>query len=56
VQHLTDILRESYKTELMGLRERLRTLEGVANPIMRNENPGASPPSDNSRKPQAKRD
>ena len=57
VQHLTDILRESYKTELMGLRERLRMLEGVANPIMRNDNPGASPaPSDNSRKPQAKRD
>jgi chromosome segregation ATPase len=56
VQHLTDILRESYKTELMGLRERLRTLEGVANPIMRNESPGASPPPDTSRKPQAKRD
>ena len=57
VQHLTDILRESYKTELMGLRERLRILEGVANPTMRNENSGASPgPSDTSRKPQAKRD
>jgi len=59
VQRLTDILRESYKTELMGLRERLRTLEGVANPAMpsRNDNPGSSPtPSDTSRKPQAKRD
>jgi hypothetical protein len=59
VQRLTDILRESYKTELMGLRERLRTLEGVANPAMpsRNENPGSSPASsDPSRKPQAKRD
>jgi len=59
VQRLTDILRETYKTELMGLRERLRTLEGVANPAMpsRNENPVSSPtPSDNGRKPQAKRD
>lgn len=57
VQRLTDILRESYKTELMGLRERLRMLESVANPTMRTESSGASPaPSDTSRKPQAKRD
>lgn len=56
-QRLTDILRESYKTELMGLRERLRMLEGVANPTMRNETSGSSTaPSDTSRKPQAKRD
>jgi chromosome segregation ATPase len=63
VQRLTDILRESYKTELLGLRERLRILEGVANPMSnptshsRKDDPGTSPSSlDPGRKPQAKRD
>jgi hypothetical protein len=63
VQRLTDILRESYKTELLGLRERLRILEGVANPTSNptsqhnNEGLGTSvAPSDASRKSQAKRD
>lgn len=59
VERLTGLLRESYKTELMGLRERLRTLEGVANSTMpsRDDNPGSAPaPSDTSRRPQAKRD
>lgn len=59
VQRLTDILRESYKTELLGLRERLRILEGVANPTSqsRNDSSGTSSvPSDASRKSQAKRD
>ncbi|WP_447986344.1 hypothetical protein [Nitrospira sp. Nam74] len=63
VQRLTDILRESYKTELLGLRERLRILEGVANPTSnptsqsKNEGLGTSAgPSDASRKSQAKRD
>jgi septal ring factor EnvC (AmiA/AmiB activator) len=59
VQRLTDILRESYKTELLGLRERLRILEGVANPTSqsRSDSSGISPvPSDASRKSQAKRD
>ena len=63
VQRLTDILRESYKTELLGLRERLRILEGVANPMsnptsqFRKDDPGTSPaPLAPSPKPQAKRD
>ena len=59
VERLTGLLRESYKTELMGLRERLRTLEGVANSTIpsRDDNPGpAAAPSDTSRRPQAKRD
>ena len=59
VERLTGLLRESYKTELMGLRERLRTLEGVANSTIpsRDDNPGPSAaPSDTSRRPQAKRD
>lgn len=59
VQRLTDILRESYKTELLGLRERLRILEGVANPTSQsrsdNSGPPVSPP-DTNRKSQAKRD
>ena len=58
VQRLTDILRESYKTELLGLRERLRVLEGVANPSgqPRNEHSSAAPiPSDSTRQPQTKR-
>lgn len=58
VQRLTDILRESYKTELLGLRERLRILEGVANPTsqLHNEHPSAAALPDTDRKPQAKRD
>ena len=58
VQRLTDILRESYKTELLGLRERLRILEGVANPTsqLHDEHSSAAALSDSGRKPQAKRD
>ncbi|MBA2251883.1 MAG: hypothetical protein H0W13_04135 [Nitrospirales bacterium] len=59
VQRLTDILRESYKTELLGLRERLRILEGMANPTSqpRNDSSGIPvAPSDAGRKSQAKRD
>jgi chromosome segregation ATPase len=59
VQHLTDILRESYKTELLGLRERLRILEGVANPTSQSRNDSSAlpaAPSDTGRKSQAKRD
>lgn len=63
VQRLTDILRESYKTELLGLRERLRILEGVANPTsnptsqFKNEGLGTSAaPSEAGGKSQAKRD
>jgi DNA anti-recombination protein RmuC len=58
VQRLTDILRESYKTELLGLRERLRILEGVANPTsqFRNEHSSAAPVPDTGRKSQAKRE
>jgi hypothetical protein len=58
VQRLTDILRESYKTELLGLRERLRILEGVANPTsqFRSENSGPIPAPPDTKKPQAKRD
>jgi len=58
VQRLTDILRESYKTELLGLRERLRILEGVANPssTFRHGDSPTPPPADAHRGPQAKRD
>jgi uncharacterized membrane protein YgaE (UPF0421/DUF939 family) len=59
VQRLTDILRESYETELLGLRERLRILEGVANPTSQSRNESSAipvAPSDTSRKSQAKRD
>ena len=60
VQRLTDILRESYKTELLGLRERLKVLEGLAGPTpsttqLRSEN--TSPAAGHSeKKPQTKRD
>lgn len=58
VQRLTDILRESYKTELLGLRERLKTLEALASPPttqLRSEHAGTVPnPSD--KKGQTKRE
>lgn len=57
VQRLTDILRESYKTELLGLRERLKTLEALANPPaqLRSEHTGTGTTSSD-KKPQTKRD